>query len=140
MVFNNGSNSYLLQSLRIMVYTLLKSPISKSCPLFFYDAHPLHLIHGCPTHRPWSQGIQFLVLCAITGENSCPKVTHSPSSFPAQKPSVPAPYSAGFNVHLTTWLPRGGQGHSLTHMSTPCFHCFLIQTRYLCTLLCPSSC
>ena len=80
---------------------------------------PLLLIHGCPTHRlllfpsASSQGLRFLVPCAITAENRRPRVTHSPSLFPAQKLSVPSPSRAGVSVRSTVWLPRRGQGHSL---------------------------
>lgn len=117
MIFSKGSNSHLPQSLRITVYTLPQSLISKSWQLFFYDAHFLYLGHDCPTHRVllfssnWSQDLRFLVLRAIAAVNSCPKVTHSQSLFPAQKPSASAP--TGFSFYLKTWLPRGGQGHSL---------------------------
>ena len=87
MTFNDDNNNYKLHNLRI-IYNLQQSPISKSCPLFFYDAHSLHSIYY-PTH--WlmlfssveSQGLQFSILCAHhCWEQLCPVDTFS-RFFPA---------------------------------------------------------
>lgn len=81
-----ASESWFIPSCKVQY------PNLAHCFLFFFnDARPFHLIHGCPTHSVLlfssnqSQGLQFSVLCAITAENSCSKVTHSLSLFPAQK-------------------------------------------------------
>ena len=122
MTFNDDNNNYKLQNLRI-VYNLQRSPISKSCPLFFYDALSLHSIYYYPTRRLLlfssveSQGLQFSILCAHHCWEQLSPVDTFSGFFPALSLECFLPSLHVSEPNSTTWPPIGGQSYSLTCMS-----------------------